>query len=425
MLAKEDFCGGDGSMNRVLVVVLVAVGLLLNGCAQFPTPGELIKPPVVKMEAASAEAAYSPAELKQIVMPFLPPGATLLADQQTDDKTSGGKSRETIRVADLNGDGVTEIIAGYRISQGSVGVMVLQQREKWEKVWQEEGKGYNLERLQLADITGDGRDELLIGWTIGASAGDGLDIMSWQGDGLKRIATSGYHRLEVEDLAGEFGQDGKQELAVWVRDTGDAFWVNVLRWDGQKLAEAEDTYSAYFPRVVEYYRQRIKEGGPLSPRFYWYYLADALVKVKDYQGALEAVEKGAALDNNGSPPDAHFLPVRGRALLGLQRYQEALTVYQSLVGEITGVKLLQPDRFSSRGEVTRDTFPARLPNPVMRMLGEAYWGIGEAYLGLGQREEAVASLQKAVDLVPDWDKPRNALDRLTLPTIPWWNWCTI
>ncbi|MCL6447695.1 MAG: hypothetical protein K6U04_06000 [Armatimonadetes bacterium] len=413
---------GKELIRKALAFLLVAGSLSGGGCAKFPTPGELIKPPVIQAAAVPGEAAFDAEELKQIAQQFLPAGAVFLtsAPAQPAEKTApdaGG--RELIQAADLNSDGRPEIIAGYRVSQGSAGVMVLQKKEQWTKVWQEEGKGYNLERLQPADVTGDGRDELLIGWTIGASAGNGLDILAWQGDGLQQIARAGYHRLEVADLAGEYGRDGKQELAIWNKDTGDAFFVKVLRWDGQKLAPAEDVEAAYFPRVVDYYQQKLK-GGPLGTRYYQYYLADALVRVKDYQGALAAAEKGMAVDENYSPDADQFKLVKGRAYLGLRRYQDALAVYQELIGtlgrgkEAIPVKPVQPP---SRSFVSRGEQPAGGRGYLARLLAEAFWGAGEAYLGLGKPDLARANFERARDYRPDWDKPQKALLRLPLQQV--------
>lgn len=38
--------------------LLVAGSLLGGGCAQFPTPGELIRPPAIQARAALEEAAF-------------------------------------------------------------------------------------------------------------------------------------------------------------------------------------------------------------------------------------------------------------------------------------------------------------------------------------------------------------------------------
>jgi tetratricopeptide (TPR) repeat protein len=362
----------------------------------------------MQMGSVSTDDSYSPEELKKITQQFLPAGATLLAPEQPAEKERQGQ--ELILAADLNRDGRPEVIAGYRVSQGGVGVMVLQKKEKWGKVWQQEGKGYSLERLQAADITGDGQQEMLIGGTIGASAGNGLDILSWQDEALQKIASLGYHRLEVEDLAGEYGRDGKQELAVWSKDTGDAFSVEVLRWDGQKLAPAEDVYAVYFPRVVEYYRKKTEE---YPAGLYWYYLADALTWVNDYQGALSAAEEGMAQNDVLYPGKSSFQMAIARAYLGLGRYQKALEVYQGIIDFGKNIKPEQDKQLSSRASGAQE----RLPGFSMRAAAEAYYGAGEAYLGLGKIELAEENFKKAAAFIPDWDKPRRALARLPLQEV--------
>jgi tetratricopeptide (TPR) repeat protein len=395
------------AMRKKLVSVLIAGSIILSACAQFPTPGALIKPPGTGASTAAGRKAGNQNELLKIVQTFLPAGAHLLAPEPAGEVAQS--TRELIQTGDLNHDGQPEIIAGYRTSQGSAGVLVLEEIKngKWTKLWQEEG-GYSLERLQLADITGDGRDELLIGWTIGASAGNGLDILAWQDGNLKKIAGTGYHRLEVEDLAGEKGKDGRQELAVWVKDTGDAMAVDVLRWDGKNLIPAEDVYTAYFPRVVEYYRKRVWEHPQSS--FYWYYLADALVKVREYRQALEAAEKGMAADKVIYPSIYGFQLIKARALTGLERYHEAAAIYQDIIaaGE---KKLPHPQKPASMGSAIRSLLTADL-SP--RMMGEACYEAGEIYTRLGQNQRAAEYFQKALLYLPGWDKPRQALEDLKL-----------
>lgn len=404
-------------MKKTLIFIAITVALFslsFSGCTPLPTPGELIRPPAVKTSIDLQDNTASLEEIKRIAQQFLPSGASFLAPMQADEKIA--ENKEFVRAVDLNQDGRPEIVAGYRVSQGHAGVMVLQRKESWEKVWFEEGKGYALERVQPADITGDGQDELLVGWAIGASAGNGLDILAWREKSLQKIAGTAYHRLETEDLAGEYGKDGKQELAIWNKDTGDAFAVEVLRWNGLKLAPAEDAYLAYFPKVVEYYQEKIKKFP--QARFYWYYLADALIKVKNYPEALLAIKKGMALESEFYPSKYSFQLLKGQVCLGLGHYQEALTVYQ----EITKLgQDLKPEQgyipgktFSSRGST------ASLPLPYdlsFYMLAQAYYGSGEAYLGIGKKDLAKEHFQKALTWAPDWDKPQKALARLPLQEI--------
>lgn len=223
-------------LRKYLTFLLLTTVLLLGGCTRLPAPG------AAQTEPGAGTALYLARELGQpmiseqahrvletIVKPFLPEGASL-----TDTRWAGpaGPADQVppgtgpFRLIDLSGDGLPEIVAGYRIGEGRAGVMVLQsQGENWEKIWQEEGRGQALERLQVADVTGDGR-----------GLGRNRAGLAWRGDGLEQIAQTGYHRLDVlGDVRGLYGRDGKARLAVWQKDTGDAMAVEVLRWDGEKL----------------------------------------------------------------------------------------------------------------------------------------------------------------------------------------------
>lgn len=266
-----------------LVAVLLGGSLLFSGCEKLPSPGSQITPPRV---VDQDRRPLTDAEVRE----FLPVGARLLDNE----------SFESIQTYDFDRNGRPEILAAYQLGERSVGVLLLREKSgEWKEVWQED-VGYNLDHLELADITGDGRLDVLVGGSIGASAGNSLHIYSWQERGeLREIARTGYHRLEVLDLAGPYGFDGKAKLAVWSRDTGDTFVVDILRWDGLGLEAAEDLYAAYFPTVVEYYTQKINETPAAA--YYLYYLADAQVKVGDFKGAGLCCQRLAVIEPPGLP----------------------------------------------------------------------------------------------------------------------------
>ncbi|MGB9860099.1 MAG: hypothetical protein ACPLQP_09220, partial [Moorellaceae bacterium] len=142
-------------------------------------------------------------------------------------------------------------------------------------------------------------------------------------DGGASYATlwqTGYHRLEV----GDFDQDDHQEIAIWVKDTGFAFAVEVYRWAPALyfpagFHEAEDAYPSYFPRVIEYYRKHLQEMPDAA--FLWYYLASAQVKAGRPKEALASIEKGTALGQEYPASDQWDL-VKGQALLAMERYPE-------------------------------------------------------------------------------------------------------
>lgn len=370
--------------SRLRCAALAAVALLLAGCANLPTPGSLLKPPTPDAKPGpEAKVDY-----QAIVQALLPSGATLI--EPTQQGTSLAKPGP-VQAVDLTGDGQKELVAGYRLGQGSVGVLVLAEgmidhnTYGWHKIWEDKASGNDLALLQPADVTGDGVPELLVGVSIGASVGNGLKVVGFPSGQPQVLAQNAYHRLDVADFSGAYGPDGKEELALWSKDTGTAMAVEVFRYHEGKLIPAPDTYAAYFPTVVKYYQEQLK-AAPEAP-FLWYYLADAHVKAGQPREALSALAKAAALPDAGLPPAALAL-VKGEALLALGRNEEALRTFR----EITALS----SRLGTHDQA------------------RTHYGLARAAEALGNLDAARADYRKALELDPDWPLPEQALDRLDL-----------
>ncbi|MEW5935854.1 MAG: hypothetical protein AB1816_19915, partial [Bacillota bacterium] len=252
-----------------------------------------------------------PAEAEELARRFLPEGAQLTEVAPTGATAWGALARapavQTIRFWP---EGELLILAGYRRDPGRAGAMLLGRRASgWEKLWSEEQDGCGIERLQLADVLGEGKPQLLVGWDAGPSLGGRLEVLSWTGNGLESVALLGYHRLDVVDLSGTYARDGRCELAVWTKDTGDAYAVEVYRWHEGRFVPAPDTYRTYYPTVVDYYAQRTREHPDV--RAYWYYLALAQVRAQEARAALDSLVRARGLD--GHPADAALFLVEGDA----------------------------------------------------------------------------------------------------------------
>ncbi|RFU71048.1 VCBS repeat-containing protein [Peribacillus saganii] len=221
---------------------------------------------------------------KDIVERFMLPNSELI-------KPDEPLSSKPIQEYDFDKDGQNEIIAVYKKkdTQNHLKAMVLKKvRGKWKKIWEIPGKGFDVERMTITDITGDGTDDLLIGWMIGASAGNELEVFQWQGQTLKKIAELAYyHKLEL------LIRDNQTYLAVWQRYCCDTYLVDVLRWDGKKFMLDEEAYSEYYPIIKKFYEGKIRE---MDAWFYWYSLADAQIKANLMEEAETSIQKGISFN---------------------------------------------------------------------------------------------------------------------------------
>src|SRR5215510_3430010 len=254
-----------------------------------------------------ASSVYAqPVDSTGIIQPFSPQGAQLRALQS----------------ADLNGDGIPETLASYKVESlqyNEVGSIVVQQKDgRWDKIWgvnvswgnSAEDGSYDLWG-EVADLTGDGLPEVLIHRIVGASAGNELEVYGWKEETLEKLASTGYHQLDWLPPT-----QGKRGLAVWEKDIGMAFMVKTLRLAEHGWVNADDQYAEYFREVVVPYDQQLVEQMP-GARFAWYSLAEAQVKAQMPQEALKSIEQGLSLDLY-YPGTDEFERLKDKALLQLK-----------------------------------------------------------------------------------------------------------
>lgn len=308
-------------MKRVLAFIGSFSIFLLTGCNQLPEPGSLIQVP--KQTLAGSSAA-SDTKLHLLARKFLPKGTALLAPNSP-------VSEEIALTADLDNDGNEEVLAFYqsKTNASQVGMFVLKKNHgKWEKVFTKKGLGYEVSWASAADLTGDGIKELLVGWKIGSSAGNALELFTWKKSGLEEIAKVNYHDLSVL----EWEEDPKARLAVWKKGANETYNVDLLAWDGQELATDKDHYPSYFPEVVKYYEKRIESVRDAS--YYWYYLADALLKADEPERALTAVETGMAY-KMVVPSYPQFVELKGKVEQALEKKKESDLSFEFRDAELT------------------------------------------------------------------------------------------
>ncbi|PZT54978.1 WG repeat-containing protein [Paenibacillus silvae] len=225
--------------------------------------------------------------LLQIVNQHIPAGATVI----TIDKPV---QHPAVYAADLTGDGLPEIAAVYQLHSELYLLILKFVQGQWIKMALIKGLGYGVTLLTAAPVTSTARNNLIVGWQIGAIWSK-LAVYEWTEAGLTDIVPDDlyYSYAEIVDMPGMQGRDGKVEIALWVHDTGEAYRVDIIRWQQGQWVAATDVYHAYFPKVVHYYEQLTAQYPDYV--FYWYYLADAQFHAGLYPAALTSVQKALSL----------------------------------------------------------------------------------------------------------------------------------
>jgi len=263
--------------KNILLSMASAGALLLGGCNLLPSPASLIQAPV------HASAAINNNDSMETVAKRFLPKRTELAIP------NGPIGMNSVLSADFDGDKKEEMVVLYKSKDNKeqVGAFVLKKKkENWEKLFAKKGSGYEISWLSAADITGDGKNELLIGWKVGSLAGNLLEVYSWNKSEFKLLQKINYHKIETI----KFKDDKQIRLAIWKKDVNDAFKIDLLKWNSKNLVSDEVHYPSYFPKAVKYYEERTKAAPDTAN--YWYHLADAQLKANHPELALNSVAKG-------------------------------------------------------------------------------------------------------------------------------------
>lgn len=263
----------------------------------------------------------------QLVQSFLPSLAELMVTEHP------GQS-VCVLEADFDGDGLNEIAAAYRWLGESYLLMLKYDVYSWRVAANIKRKSDEVTYFQVASITGRHRNNLVVGWQ-GDTVRSILAVYEWTREGLKNVVKDElyFHKMYVEDMAGQGGRDGKQEIALWLHDTADAYDVCIYRWSRGKMVPAFDVYPAYFQKVARYYQQKVQELPYAS--FYWYYLADAQFKEGKTYKAFKSIQRAVKLH--------HFHPSKEKLVSLKQRIESVLFMrdaflYPASIRSKNGVK---------------------------------------------------------------------------------------
>lgn len=205
---------------RALAAALL-LSLSLGGCGGFNfefNPEELYALPELP-------AKYT--ELNARLNAILEDGAEYAAP-------TSGANIQPVQLTDLDGDGQQEAVAFFRKAEDEKPLKIYifsAKGDRYERSAVIEGSGASVYSVVYSDLNGDGQTELIVGWRVNAEL-QTLSVYALDAAGPRELLRSvSYVRYANMDLDG----DGLQELAVLHADEEGGGVADYYDWQGKEL----------------------------------------------------------------------------------------------------------------------------------------------------------------------------------------------
>ncbi|GGA25186.1 FG-GAP repeat domain-containing protein [Paenibacillus physcomitrellae] len=213
--------------NRLGLLLVCLLMFVLSGCNLDFDPKASMKAPQLTSDNES---------LKSVVNQYLaqlPSGGTLI--RPNDDGTTS-----LIRVVDLNNDGHNEALIFYETPDDPVpihGVVFVNNNGTWSPKAKIDGEGQVLESLRLADLTNDGKIDIIAGYSSGEQqVQKGLSVYSFTDGKLEKILVElPYTYYVVNDL----NADGKTDLSIVYFKKNEFSNVTTYQYDGKSFEQLD------------------------------------------------------------------------------------------------------------------------------------------------------------------------------------------
>ncbi|WP_405113743.1 hypothetical protein MHH28_08005 [Paenibacillus sp. FSL K6-1217] len=203
----------------------------LSGCTFINDPVSLMRVPQLPADKASLMAAIN-SSLKALDGTLTRPA--------NDDNSS-------IFTEDLDRDGVMETLVFYETKNEAVVIhgMILEKHEDtWVKKLTFDGDGTMLDSVELRDVTGDGKLDIVTGYARREVKGvKGMVVYSYSGGVLEEILTKPYTKYIIDDL----NEDGITDITVVYFKRNEFATITTYQYnDSFKVLDELDDLNPYF-----------------------------------------------------------------------------------------------------------------------------------------------------------------------------------
>ena len=174
---------------------------------------------------------------------------------------TGGQHRQAVQLKDLTGDGSNEVLAFFSVpGESALKIYIFEMiDDDYSIAAIIEGVGTNFESVRYADMDGDGVMEIIVGWQMSAALKH-MSIFSMKDFHSVSLSSAEYSLLTVCDLSGD-GNDDVVALRLPSGETGAAAEVFHLMPDGE-LVSAETRLSSGIDTISRVLAGRLSDGLP-------------------------------------------------------------------------------------------------------------------------------------------------------------------
>lgn len=233
MKLKKRLLGGLTAASLSLFV--------LSGCTFISDPVSQMKVPQLSADKASLMAAITSA-LKPI-------DAALIRPANDDDSS--------IFTEDLDKDGNMETLVFYQTKNEAVvihGMILVKHEDEWTKKLVFDGDGTMLDSVDLKDVTGDGKLDIVTGYSRGDEKG--MVVYSYTGGELEEILTKPYTKYILDDL----NEDGTSDITVVYFKRNEFSTITTYQFnDGFKVLDELDELDPYFDNYYNIVSGKVAE----------------------------------------------------------------------------------------------------------------------------------------------------------------------
>jgi len=181
---------------KILIMLPVALCLVfLSGCLMRISADNLYRLPQISEDYLRLQAHIN----------------TVLSEGAEFSAPTGGPNRQSVQVKDLNGDGVDEVLAFFRITGYSALKIYIFERVDGDYSVAEviTGIGSAIESIRYVDMDGDGTKEIVVGWQLGDALSH-MEIYSLNDFNAVLLQSAEYDGITIVDLNG----DGTEDVLV-------------------------------------------------------------------------------------------------------------------------------------------------------------------------------------------------------------------